>query len=194
MPVRRNADTSGSLSSSVTVPFAAVSIHTMWLPPFASARSSSRHATRSRFASMPSTSSLRRRLALAVDADLRVELDRARIEIHRADEDALAIEHVGLRMQRRLRRAERRFLLRRLVGRDGLEFVEPHARFEQILPVALIARVHGGDVGGRERVGQHRDAHAARRHAAQPFDAGLAAARSTARRSASRARAEDPAP
>ena len=56
---------------------------------------------------------------------------------------------------------------------DRLEFVQFDAVFQQRHAIRRVARLHGDGVGRGERIGQHRDAHAALRERAERLHAGL---------------------
>lgn len=98
-PVRRRKDAFGSVSSSVTVPSAAVSIQMILRLPFASVRSSSRHAFWSSCGSMYLTT---------CEAIASLSHSTPISPSWRADDSAFAIQQLALNYSKKSIRTARR--------------------------------------------------------------------------------------
>ena len=90
--------------------------------------------------------------AVDQEPDLGVEPQRAMIEIHRAHEHALPVEHENLGVNGELTRAGRLDALAPIAvrGRCRTHLVEFHAVFEQSRAVMKITGMHDRDVGRGE--------------------------------------------
>ena len=95
---------------------------------------------------------LGQRRAVDEHAEFGVGAGRARVEVHRADEDRALVDHRRLRVEPPERGAEHAEPLGRLGARRA-QLVEIDAGLEHRRPVARIAVVHQRLVGGGERIG-----------------------------------------
>ena len=122
---------------------------------------------------MTRSSLLRQRRALDEHAELGVGARRARVEVHRADEDDLLVDHRRLGVQAAERRAEHAEALG-LLGARRAQLVEIDAGLEHARAIARVAGVDERLVGGGERVRDHRDLDLVALEVAERLHAGLA--------------------
>ena len=100
-----------------------------------------------------------------------IEVGRARVDVERADEAALAVDHERLGVQAGTAAAEQALGELRAVAAD---FEQVHAAVQQSSAVALVTAVHGRHIVRGQRVGDHADPGAGMRQRHQRGGATLA--------------------
>ena len=111
--------------------------------------------------------------ALDHQAGLGVRPRRARIEVHRADEEPLPVDHRDLGVQPAKAQAERTEEAD-VARQRGAHLVELDAELQHLEPVLRVAPVDELLVGGADAVGQHGDAELARDRVLQELHSLLA--------------------
>ncbi len=88
------------------------------------------------------------------DSHLGVERGGSRVEVERSDETFRTVNDESFGVQAGALRAEDR---NALLAAERLQFEQLHAGLQQRHAVVGVCAMHGGDIGGGERIGEHCD-------------------------------------